>query len=147
MTKALHRFPTARDLWEIPRPLGHLLNAGLSGYDVLSVLVMRIILLIAPEGLPTALCLWACHVFYCCHIMSFADTIGTLASGVVKELQRCDTAESLPPDRRQESSLEMSEDDSDFEDVLEAERSNKHLISRRCVFLRKSADADRDMRP
>jgi hypothetical protein len=55
MAEALHRFPTARDLWEIHRSLGHLLNAGLSGYDVLSVPVMRIILFIAQEFLPTAL--------------------------------------------------------------------------------------------
>jgi hypothetical protein len=52
MAEALHRFPTAR---EIHRSLGHLLNAGLSGYNILSVPVMRIILFIAQEFLPTAL--------------------------------------------------------------------------------------------
>jgi len=57
MMMALHWFPTARDVWEIPRSLGHLLllTAGLSGYGVLSIPVMRIMLLIALEFLPTAL--------------------------------------------------------------------------------------------
>jgi hypothetical protein len=51
MTMALHWFPTARDMWEIPRSLGHLLllAAGLSAYDILSIPVMRIILIIVLE--------------------------------------------------------------------------------------------------
>jgi len=57
MTMAQHWFPAARDVWEIPRSLGHLLllTAELSGYDVLSIPVMRIILLIALDFLLTAL--------------------------------------------------------------------------------------------
>jgi hypothetical protein len=88
MTMALHWFPTARDVWEIPLSLGHLLllTAGLSGFDVLSIPMMRLILLIELEFLLTAFYLWPFYVFYCRHIMFFVYIICAWTSGLLKTL-------------------------------------------------------------